>query len=99
MKRVGLLAAPACQTTFIMKAYDNDLNEIGIASAAMPGFAQAMFIGLEAPVNIRRIVITEAFDNGAFTVIDDIRYEDCPTSRRWRMRDRTRASTRAAPSS
>jgi uncharacterized repeat protein (TIGR01451 family) len=76
VKRVGLLASTGTQTTFIMRAYDNDLNEIGATSATMPGFAQAVFLGLQAPVNIRRILVTEAFDNGQLTVIDDIRYEN-----------------------
>ena len=81
VRRVGLLATTASQTAFVMKAYDNDLREIGTASAVMPGFAEGTFLGLQAPVNIRRILITEAFDNGQISVIDDIRYEDLANQR------------------
>ncbi len=41
----------------------------------MPGDSRAAFIGLQAPVNIRRIVLTEPLDDGFFAIVDDIRYE------------------------
>jgi parallel beta-helix repeat protein len=75
VRRVGVLATSLVPTTFIMRAYDDELNEIGTSSGAMPDFGLAVFLGLEAPVNIRRIVVTEPYDNGTQSVIDDIRYE------------------------
>jgi hypothetical protein len=76
LKRVGLLASSAARTTFILKAYDDNLNLIGVTTATMTEVAKSVFLGLQAPVNIRRIVITEPFDNGQFSIIDDIRYQN-----------------------
>ena len=60
VRRVGMLVGASLPTTFLMKAFDNDLNEIGVVSAALTAGGAATFIGLEAPVNVRRVVITEA---------------------------------------
>ena len=74
VRRVGLLATGLVPTTFVLKAYDDDLQEIGTTSGTMADFS-AIFLGLEAPVNIRRIVLTEPYDNGQITIVDDIRWE------------------------
>jgi hypothetical protein len=71
-----VFAATSLITTFIMTAYDDNLVSLGSVSATMPADARAAFLGLEAPVNIRRIVITEPFDNGQISVFDDLRYEN-----------------------
>jgi hypothetical protein len=76
VKRVGVFAATSLITTFIMTAYDDNLVSLGSVSATMPADARAAFLGLEAPANIRRIVITEPFDNGQISVFDDLRYEN-----------------------
>jgi hypothetical protein len=76
LERVGLLASSPVRTTFVLKAYDDNLNLIGVTTATMSDVAKAVFLGLEAGVNIRRVVITEPFDNGQFSIIDDIRYQN-----------------------
>jgi hypothetical protein len=75
VRKVGLLAVTGHQSTFLMKAYDDNLTLIGIVSATMPGNSDAAFLGLQSTVNIRRIVVTEPYDNQQITIIDDIRYE------------------------
>jgi hypothetical protein len=75
VRRVGLLATGLAPTTFVMRAYDDDLQEIGTTSAAMTDVGAAVFLGLQAPVDIRRIVLTEPYDNGQITIVDDIRWE------------------------
>jgi uncharacterized repeat protein (TIGR01451 family) len=75
VRKVGLLAVTGQQSTFLMKAYDDNLTLIGITSATMPRDSDAAFLGLQSTVNIRRIVVTEPYDNQQITIIDDIRYE------------------------
>ncbi|HEU4891732.1 MAG TPA: FG-GAP-like repeat-containing protein [Vicinamibacterales bacterium] len=76
VSKVGMLVASQFGAAkYILKAYDDALNEIGTTTATMPGESRAVFIGLQATVNIRRIVLTEPLDNGFFTIVDDIRWE------------------------
>jgi hypothetical protein len=75
VQRVGILAATSLVTTFIMTAYDDNLVSIGAIAATMPRESRAVFLGLEATSNIRRVCITEPFDNGQVSIFDDLRYE------------------------
>ena len=96
VRRVGMLVGTSLPTTFLMKAFDDDLNadrrRIG---GPAPLAARRRSSGLEAPVNVRRVVITEAGTTPSL-VIDDIRYESDPTRRPLRMPARTRVSMPAA---
>ena len=59
-----------------MTAYDDSLIEIGNVTATKTQTPnKAVFLGLQSTVNIRRIVITEAADNGSVGIFDDLRYE------------------------
>ena len=78
VQRVGILAATTIVTTFIMTAYDDNLVLLGSVSATMPRESRAVFLGLQSTSNIRRIFITEPFENGQISVFDDLRYESFP---------------------
>jgi hypothetical protein len=75
VNRVGVFAATSPVTTYTMTAYNDALIAIGSVTGTMPAAARAVFLGLQADVNIRRVVITEPTDNGQITVFDDLRFE------------------------
>ena len=81
VNRVGILAATSPATTYTMTAYDDLLNALGSVTQTMPAPARAVFLGLQASVNIRRIVITEPVDNGQVSIFDDLRYESTTSGR------------------
>ncbi len=74
VNRVGVLPAPG-PTIYIMTAYDDNLAVIGSVVVTLTEF-RSVFLGLQAPVNIRRVVITEPFDSfPQIGIFDDLRYE------------------------
>jgi hypothetical protein len=78
VNRVGVLASTSLVTTFTMTAFNDSLLSIGSVTSTMPADSRAVFLGLQADVNIKRIVITEPIDNGQISVFDDLRREPVP---------------------
>jgi hypothetical protein len=74
VNRVGILAAPG-PTTYTMTAYDDNLVAMGATTVTLTEASSAAFLGLQATTNIRRIVITEAAENGTVGIFDDLRFE------------------------
>lgn len=78
VQRVGILVATSYITTYMMTACDDNYDLIGSVTATLPFESSAIFLGLQSTSNIRRVFITEPFNNEQITIFDDLRYESVP---------------------
>ena len=75
VNRAGIFAGPG-PTMYTMTAYDDSLTAIGNVTQTSTDF-KAVFLGLQATTNIKRVVITETGDSfPQIGIFDDLRYEN-----------------------
>ena len=78
VRRIGALFSTTPTTEWTMTAFDAGNNVLDSVTKSMPGDTQAVFIGLETNADIAYATISETFDNGHISLMDDVRFEAVP---------------------